>query len=447
VQCELSTDYHHVVLKNYLHVRRLASINGIRVPIAMDLAVLRALEFSLHVHKPDGIVPSLSDGDTGSFLDLLGYGADLYDRDDLRYVATRGIEGTAPVDRVAHFAASGYTIVRSDWGHDPASFRDAQYLVLDSGPLGEGNHGHFDCLSFELAAFGRSLIVDPGRYTYSETGPDNWRVHFRGTAAHNTVSVDAKQQTRYEWQGKTSRHKVTGPEPDSAMCERLHGAHLDLLHASVASHEYDAVHQRCIVFVDRSYWIVSDWLRAPSMHCYVLNFQLGAHAQGATRIGTSDGLYARSPGLSLLQPEREDVVHELHDAWVSARYGDKQPAPAIRSAVVACDADFDTVLVPWVSTEPAVGVSLIEVRNAPGGALRIELIACGEPVVDHWFHTRDAHAARHCIDGFELVGRWAFWRTDAEGRVIRATSHEGAALTDLRGLIARAVALDTEDAS
>ncbi len=58
---------------------------------------------------------------------------------------------------------------------------DGQYLVFDCGALGEGNHGHLDCLSFELAAFGRSLIVDPGRYTYFEGGPMNERAAFRGT--------------------------------------------------------------------------------------------------------------------------------------------------------------------------------------------------------------------------------------------------------------------------
>lgn len=67
VQCELSTDYHHLVLKNYLCVRRLVALNRIAVPREMDHALIRALEFSMHAHKPDGIVPSLSDGDARSF--------------------------------------------------------------------------------------------------------------------------------------------------------------------------------------------------------------------------------------------------------------------------------------------------------------------------------------------------------------------------------------------
>jgi Heparinase II/III N-terminus/Heparinase II/III-like protein len=452
VHCELSTDYHHLVLKNHLNFRRLAALNGIEVPAAMDAALQRGLEFSLHVHKPDGIVPSLSDGDARGFLDLLRQGADLYGRADMLHVATRGAQGTPPRRRVAHFDASGYSIVRSGW--DAMPYTDAQYLVFDSGPLGEGNHGHFDCLSFELAAFGRSLVVDPGRYTYSEAGDTNWRVHFRGTAAHNTVCVDGRQQTRYlpkpikeasRHAAGSVRHKISGPAPDACLLERWHGARLDLLHGQARSHEYDAVHERCIVFVARCYWIVSDWLRAPTPHDYALNFQLGAHAQGHTALQRGDGLRLRSPGLTILQPARAGVAHALRPGWVSAHYGDKHEAPALRSTATARDADFDTALLPWQDEAPAATIEDIAVE-ADGGvaarpphAQRITLASS----VDTWFHARGATARCWRIGGFEFSGRWVHWREAADGRVLNAVSHAGARLVDRRG--GAAVVLDTEE--
>ncbi len=459
VHCELSTDYHHLVLKNALNFRRLAGMNGVVVPAAFDAALQRGLEFSLHVHKPDGVVPSLSDGDARSYLDLLRQGAELYGRADMLFVATQGAQGTPPQARVAHFPVSGYSVVRSEWGKgggkDAAPFTDAQYLVFDSGPLGEGNHGHFDCLNFELAAFGRSLIVDPGRYTYSEAvSPDdatNWRVHFRGTAAHNTVCVDGRQQTRYlprpikpgtRHAAGSVRHKISGPAPDARLLERHHGAQLDLLHGQARSHEYDAVHDRCIVFVDRRYWIVSDWLRAPTDHEYQLNFQLGAPARGASALCTAAGVRLSSPGLLLLQPARAGVLSTLRPSWVSARYGDKQPAPALQSTLTARDADFDTVLVPWQAQAPRVTVEDVAVdayaradtrtdeRSAAPAprALRITLEADGARFVDHWFHARGHDAARWRIGDFEFSARWVFWREDAKGRVVRAVSHAGARL-------------------
>ena len=445
VHCELSTDYHHLVLKNALNFRRLAALNGVAVPASFDTAVQRGLEFSLHVHKPDGIVPSLSDGDARSHLDLLRQGAELFGRADMLFVATQGSQGTPPNERAVHFAASGYSVLRSGWGDAATKFSDAQYLVFDSGPLGEGNHGHFDCLSFELAAFGRSLIVDPGRYTYSEAGDTNWRVRFRGTSAHNTVCVDGRQQTCYtpkpaqpgtRHAAGTVRHKIGGRAPEAALIERQHGPHFDLLHGRARSHEYDALHERCIVFVDRRYWIVSDWLRAPTPHDYTLNFQLGAHAEGGTRLAPGAALRASSPGLLLLRPERAGVHNVIQPSWVSARYGDKQAAPALQSRLYACDADFDTVLVPWQRAEPAVTVEDLAVEadglpaGAAPGALRITLDADGdgEPVVDHWFHARGLDARRWCIGGFQFSGRWVYWREDCRGRVLRAVSHAGAAL-------------------
>ncbi len=447
VHCELSTDYHHLVLKNALNFRRLADLNGVRVPDAFDHGVQRALEFSMHVHKPDGVVPSLSDGDARSYLDLLRQGAELYGRDDFRFVATQGREGTPPRRRVAHFDASGYSIVRSDWHRPDTPFTDAQHLVADCGPLGEGNHGHFDALNFELAAHGRSLIVDPGRYTYSEavdpTDGINWRVQFRGTAVHNTVGVDDRNQTRYlpkaikpgtRHASGTVRHKISGPAPDARWVEQHHDPMLDLLHGRVASHEYDAVHERCFVFVDRRYWIVSDWLRAPTLHRYRLNFQLAAEAYGHARLSSRRQWRLSSPGLLLLQPDQPGMQVALQPAWVSARYGHKQAAPAMRSTLDAHDADFDSVLMPWHVNEPDVDVSRVAVHGelatsspAPQ-ALGIGLQVNGERVVDHWFHARGGRSGRWRIGAFEFNGRWACWRTSADGRLLRAVSHPGASL-------------------
>ena len=451
VHCELSTDYHHLALRNWLQVRNLAADNGVAVPAAMDKALERALEFSLHVHKPDGIVPSLSDGDARSYLPLLLQGAQLFGREDMRFVATQGVCGTPPARRTAHFADSGYHVLRSGWPAAP-HFTAAQHLVFDCGPLGEGNHGHFDALSFELASNGRSLIVDPGRYSYSEAGEINWRVHFRSTAAHNTVCVDGQSQTRYlrkpikqpsrHSQGSV-RHKISGPAPDTALVECATGAVLDLLHGRCDSHAYDAVHQRCVVFVDRRYWIVSDWLRAASIHDYTLNFQLSPEADQRTTLLDKYGTRLSSPGLAIAQPQRPGQRAMLVDGWVSARYGEKQPAPALCTLARGCDSDFDTVLLPWQGREPQLLVSYVPVLGEDDifeaevvmHALRIRLTVDGLLVHDGWFHARGALARCWHIGPYRFFGRWLHWREAADGSLLRAVSHAGATLYGPAGVI------------
>ena len=444
VHCELSTDYHHLALRNWMQIRLLAARNGVAVPDGMDAALDRAFDFALHVHQPGGGMPSLSDGDARGFLPLLLQGADCFDRDDLRFVATQGAQGHRPAQRNAHFVSSGYHVLRSGWAN-----ADEQHLVFDCGPLGEGNHGHFDALSFELAAFGRALVVDPGRYTYSEAtteaDPINWRVHFRSTAAHNTVCIDGRSQTRYapkpikeasRHAHGSVRHKIAGPAPDTTLIEHVDGDALDLLHGRCASHEVDAVHERCIVFVDRRYWIVSDWLRAGSEHGYALNFQLGAEADGATALSQGQGVQLASPGLAVAQPRRDGQHSTLAAAWVSARYGHKQPAPALRTTASGCNVDFDTVLLPWGHHAPALQVTDTPAHGSHGGqalAQRIHLTLGGTALHDGWFHARGAAPQAWAIGGLRFRGRWLHWRESADGRVLRAISHAGASLADARG--------------
>jgi hypothetical protein len=442
VHCELSTDYHHLAVRNWLQVRHLAADNGHAVPPALDRALAAALEFSLHVHQPSGDAPSFSDGDVRGYLPLLAQGAGLFGRADMRFVATGGREGTPPRERVAHFPASGYHVVRSAWG--PA---DAQHLVFDCGPLGEGNHGHFDALSFELAAFGRPLVVDPGRYTYSEAttpeDPCNWRVHFRGTAAHNTVCVDGRNQTRYQpkpvkdgtrhAEGSV-RHRIAGPAPDTSLVESCSGPRLDLLHGRCASHAYDAVHERCIVFVDRGYWIVTDWLDAAQEHQYALKFQLAPHAQGCATLHAGDAcVRLASPGLAAAQPRRAGHDVALTGGWVSRDYGHKQAAPALVTTAHARSTSFATVLLPWRDAAPELAVADLPVTGADGAAATALRIATGG-FQDGWFHAHGAAQPHWQFGDWQFSGRWLHWRCGADGRLLRAVSHAGATLRTPHGL-------------
>lgn len=367
VHCELSTDYHHLVVKNYLCVRRLAALNGVAVPAAFDRRISLALDFAMHAHNPMGIVPAFSDGDARGFTDLLRQGHELYGREDWRYVATGGREGRAPVELARHWPNAGYCVLRSGWGEGRREYRDEHHLVLDCGPLGEGNHGHLDCLSFELAANGRSLVVDPGRYTYSEAGPVNWRVRFRGTAAHSTVTVDGRNQTRYEpkpviagtrHRAGSVRHRIAGPAPVA----RLHaiGARDGFRYAcaSARSAEYPAVHVRHVAFVFDAYWLVVDRLESPERHAYDARLQLGAEAEGrCTWESAGDTRVLRSPGLAVAYDARSSGALALDEGWVSADYGTKHAAPVLRATQGASAAWFHAVLVPHAGAAPDVRVA------------------------------------------------------------------------------------------
>lgn len=367
VHCELSTDYHHIVLRNFLGIRRLAALNGIELPEAMDAGIRKALEFSLYVHKPDGFIPSISDGDTACFLDLLKQGHELYQDPRLLYVATLGQQGTVPAERSMSFPASGYSIVRSSWGGESEAYADARYLFFDCGPLGAGNHGHLDLLNIEMAAYGRSLVVDPGRYTYDESGPVNWRVLFRGTSYHNTVEVDGRNQTRYA--PHTRKYKIQGPEPQRELRAALSRPGLDYLHGIAASHEYPVIHERKILFVSGEYWLICDLLRAEEPHDYVLRYHLDPLAENHARLSRPGGcLRVDSPNLVILQPPSEDIALDLEPGFVSPTYGVKHPAPVVRFSARGDRVCFHTLLFPYQESCPDISVGWLPLAAADASA-------------------------------------------------------------------------------
>jgi len=390
----------------------------------MDDLLIKALDFAMHAHKPDGVIPSFSDGDTGSFLDLLQQGYELYGRKDMLYAATQGKEGTPPKVRSKVFPNSGYCFLRSGWGENSDRFEDERYLIFDCGPLVEGNHGHLDLLSFEISAYGQPLIVDPGRYTYNEKGDFNWRALFRGTGYHNTVQVDQMNQTRYV--KGPARFKIKGPQPDFNLSGFITRPGFDLLCGTGKSHEYEAIHERKVFFLRGQYWTIFDHLFAEEMHDYDQLFHLSSTAFQKTTVQEKDGTQIiDSPYLMMARSMDQQVSLHLEDGYVSRKYGEKQPAPVAKFSQSAKNAVFHTVLYPYKQDAPEITVKRIPVfdgkRREAGSitqALSITIRQYGQIFTDLFFSSPLDMPLTWEFNGQRFNGSSLFISRDSKGNQI-----------------------------
>jgi hypothetical protein len=360
VHRERSTHYHLIALRSFVAARVNVTRFGGQVPADYDARLRAACRFGMHLHRPDGQIPALSDSDSGSYLDLLQLAGSTLGLEDLRFVATRGREGRPPLDRCVDFPVGGYYVQRSGWGDRGEPFSDERFLVFGCGPLGDGGHGHYDSLAVEAYAHGHPLVVDPGRFTYAE-GTPNWRRWFKGTAAHNTVTVDGLDQQPYR------RGKPKGPRMESRLLDRRSTDGLHLLHGEVTSPAYDAVHHRAVVFVADEYWLFFDELRAARPHDYALRWHLAHPATPTLRSAADQHSVVATPTVSL--EVAKGAVVAVEPGWVSAEYGVKTPAPVVVArAQGTADADFVTLLAGRVagtapslrSVDTAAGVAVVE---------------------------------------------------------------------------------------
>jgi heparinase II/III-like protein len=93
------------------------------------------------------------------------------------------------------FADVGLAILRSS----------TTKIIVDCGTFGRGSagHSHADTLNVTVTAGEEEILIDPGTFTY--VGSTEERNAFRGTAAHNTIRVDARDQAdpvnTFRWAG------------------------------------------------------------------------------------------------------------------------------------------------------------------------------------------------------------------------------------------------------
>jgi hypothetical protein len=159
---ERSTSYHRKVRHDLEDVTMLIRRARGSVPDWLEDTVARCDAWEAEMAGPAGALPLLNDA---------------------WEIPATSQRRSAPV---THLAGTGHVVLRH--GGDQATF--------DVGPICPPHlppHAHADVLSFVLWADGEPLLVDPGACAYSGEA----RGRFRGTAAHNTVEIDARDQCEF----------------------------------------------------------------------------------------------------------------------------------------------------------------------------------------------------------------------------------------------------------
>jgi hypothetical protein len=213
VSREQSIGVHAFVLERLLFCLLAGKANGQWFSPDLESRVEAMLDFLASVTDVGGHVPDFGDSDAeGGALasSLLATGAIIFKRGDFKVKARALDDGTRWLlgrDADAQFAAldveatrlplrqafpeGGYFVAGCAFD-TPSEVR----LVIDAGPVGDrraGAHGHADALSFTLSIGGKEFLVDPGTYAFNTQ--QAWRRYFRGTAAHNTLRIDALDQS------------------------------------------------------------------------------------------------------------------------------------------------------------------------------------------------------------------------------------------------------------
>lgn len=446
---ENATYYHRYALDIYANFAVLAEASGEPLDGA-SMALIEALADALSaLIKPDGTHGLFGDDDGGRLLPLdtaaindfrpsLSNAAILFSRPDFKVAAgaiadetvwllgaraceTYGrIPATLPPAESRALLDGGFFIMKDGGGPG------ANHLVIDCGPHGAMNcgHAHADALAFELAAYGRSILMDAGTYTY--TGEPEARRAFRGTAYHNALTVD--RQSSSEPAGPFTWHRV-------ANCRLRHwrtSGRFDVFEGEHDGFErlpQPVAYRRHVLFIKGGYWIVRDHAASDGWHDYAQHFHFAPDARPLmVRPDRAGAEYCRCSEQTEGQPGLDIAsfagggIWALEDGWVSTCYGEKFPAKAAIFAVArAKRADIVTFMLP----RRAGHASTWPKEVAAKGGRAFQLASHDNDDVSDVFAI--GRGARLETDALSADAAWLWLRTKA-GRVDCFVAHEATSL-------------------
>jgi hypothetical protein len=369
---EQSTYYHRYTTDFYLHLQILLAANNEVLPQELEGKVQQLLDFLMYVKRPDGKTPMVGDDDGGRLIKLddrpandfratLSTGAAVFGRADYKFVADKpaeetlwllGADGLEKLDQLiareparqsVGFADSGYYVLRDSWTPE------ANYMFFDCGHHGADNcgHAHADALSFELAVNGRTVLIDPGTFTY--TASKEMRDCFRSSAAHNTLVVDDESWSTPA--GPFSWKTISNCELSSWTSKERFDYVAANQHRSDSSSGF-LEHWREILFLKDDYWVIRDRISSFGTHSLKLWFHFDSSVallrgkDQTLRVISENG---HSTGLYLATfAEKGEWIRE--SGWVSHCYGVKDEGPVcVYSVHSNGPAELITFLIPELS--------------------------------------------------------------------------------------------------
>jgi len=264
-----------------------------------------------------------------------------------------GKQGLAEFDRAASEDLELKSTVLHDAGlYLMASTKGRSQLLIDSGGQGglTAGHGHADALSVTVQRDGRPLLIDSGTFAYVDVGSE--RDFFRGTRAHNTMTVDDTDQADpkgpFSW----------GRLPKVQVERWITGKSFDLFagnHDGYGRFAQPVIHRRWVFSLKSRFYFIRDMAIGEGTHHLDLAWHFRPCLSKDQPAGTTF-LDADGNGLTVIPLNDEKWSHDLREEHWSPAYGRSERLQVLHSrGTVSLPTEVATVLVPTAGNKAFSG--------------------------------------------------------------------------------------------
>lgn len=327
---------------------------------------------------------------------------------------------------------AGYTLLNSS--------SQKHQMLFDCGPLGMPPlcaHGHADALSILLSLENESVLMDPGTLDYYDRL--TWKNYFRGTSAHNTISVDRQDQS------EIASYFVWRNQAQTQICHWQSTTNFDWVIAEHNGYQrlrHPVIHRRHIFYRRDHYWILLDRLLGYGRHLFEQNFHFAP--EGRLRRQNDLFVWEKESVRLWLAPINPDstnpVIYEASlnpiRGWISPAFQEIRPAQTLTIAqTTGCSAQMGVVL--WPGKQP----TLIRAQRPDFELIRgRELSQIWAAEIQHqtgtdYFLTTNSPDDKIRCSGFDFEGQLLWVRLTENHQILELIALNARRLTHLHNEI------------
>jgi hypothetical protein len=343
-EAELSPGYHTSTMEQFTVPTELVPLNKIPLPPLFSAKLISMYRALVLVMDQSGNDVPTNDSWVVNAIALASNGLKLTDDPLLQWAASHGRKGTPPPDSTM-LPYAGFYAMRGGWK------RDDLFLFFRGGPTGIG-HVHEEDLEVVLRAWNKTLLFDPGTYSYDKS---EMRRYALGTSSHSTIIVDGKWQ--HEGDSPLPTEPVSNPWATTPLFDYVSSTfdkgYQENIYRPVqyspmkwiGTLDKSIAHTRRVLFLRPYYALVVDTLDGTGNHSYDNLFQIDApgaivdplsHAIVSQRTdGVQIALYPLEQDhltVDVAQGQKDPLLGWYpiqHRSVPTARFHKQQDAPAI----------------------------------------------------------------------------------------------------------------------
>ena len=300
---------------------RMAAINNRPLDKTFTEKLRYATRFAAESIYPDGYDTNIGDSNYKDRMSVFNDLAEYYGNDSILNAFVNGTDEDNPEYYSSIYHDSNTMLMRNSWNPD-----EAVYLQLNNNPF--DGHAHPDSAAVVMYAYGKPLLVDSGRYSYSSF--NSIYNDLRYASAHNTIEAVGVSMSNHSGAAQPLEYAVTNDVFDFATTSQTGYS--------------GTTHTRNVFFVKNGYSIVTDYVTGSASREYRQNWHFMPSSNAEMNGNTATTNFYNEANITIANAGSDSAV--IRDGYHSADYGLVAGAKYASYGKTGSEVKFDTVLYP-----------------------------------------------------------------------------------------------------